>query len=360
MNYINEIPRAIKNGIIVPELKGYHCIHDPNPNHRWDFIWASGGFCQVYPLIKEGSSKKNLRLWKSSEMMEDLGYVARLAEYFSNHNIKYVKPYRYYEHALMLNNGVVIPGVVMDWVEGETLIKYVGKHCGEPRAIQELATQFYRMVNYLNNNNMAHGDLSGDNIIVNADGSLCLIDYDSFYVPGFENVKQSIKGTKGYRHPERQNDIFMSRTMDYFSQQVIYLSLLATARNPKLGSLFSDKELLFTESDLQSLNNYKNSKAYQALNEIHDPVISQLTEELGQSISGPLNKVKSIVEILYADADTSVQVKHNTTNKQPTHGTSEADEKLSKGFKKLNYCSKCGTQYYKSYSRYCHHCGEKR
>lgn len=41
--------------------------------------------------------------------------------------------------------------------------------------------------------------------------------------------------------------------------------------------------------------------------------------------------------------------------------TLEAEfEKLTHSFQELNYCPNCGTHYHKTYSKYCHHCGEKR
>lgn len=418
-SYEIEIPESINTGVLVQELNGYKCLVPDDP--FIDLEYFSGGYCQTYPLEKKGAPKRCLRLWfdfgKISK--EDLNYVKKKASFFSNNSIQYVIPYRYYDRALKLNNGIEIPGMVMDWVEGDKLIDYIREHCREPRLMKSLSENFYNMVSYLNSKGISHGDLSGDNIIVRTDGSLCLIDYDSFFVPGLENVRQPLRGTGGYQHPERLNgdNLFLSGTMDYFSQQVIYLSILATAKQPDFIRYFGDKELLFSGTDLKNLTCFQQSRGYKALAAMNEYVITTLLNELEYAISSPLNKVKSIVEIISAESSATEQIKHSIVIKQPKQGlllayppqavagevvtvrcnnnkpeeyelkginvfTSdgvwrlgnqrsfkmpdsdvilEAEfEEISHGFKELNYCSKCGTQYYKSYSRYCHHCGTKR
>lgn len=433
MGYFNLIPRSITNGIIVPELNGYTCLKNPNPKSRWEFIWTSGGFCQIYPLEKNGNHRKCLRIWFDSTSLEDRQHVKQVASYFSNNPVQYVIPFRYYEKALRLNNGIEIPGVVMDWIEGDKLIDYIRKHCREPELMKTLSENFYNMVSYLNRKGMSHGDLSGDNIIVKPDGSLCLIDYDSFFVPGFENVKQPTKGTGGYQHPGRKQSVYLTKTMDYFSQQVIFLSILGIAKQPELIYCFGEKEMLFSEVDLMNTSNFKQSKSYQALYKTKENIIKALLAQLENAISNPLNKVKPIEEIVKIKSDTQEQVKHTIYIKQPQHGlllayppqavageiigvrcnnnkpdeykikevnviasgsvwslsnqrrsqtldskepfesvfggfqmpdsdvTLEAVfEKTTKEPKQSIKCPSCNTNYYKTYSKYCHHCGMKR
>lgn len=319
MDLTYEIPESIKTGVLVTELNDYKCI-EPKDNPYIDIEYYSGGFCQTYPLIKNGFKKKCLRLWIDDAKTGDLEHVRQIASYFTNNSIKYVIPYRYYEKALRLNNGIEIPGVVMDWIDGDKFIDYIRKHCREPRLMKILSENFYNMVSYLNRKGMSHGDLSGDNIIVKPDGSLCLIDYDSFFVPGFENVKQPTKGTGGYQHPERKQSVYLIKTMDYFSQQVIYLSILGIAMQPELIDNFGEKEMLFSEMDLMSPSNFKQSKSYLALAKKNEHVIRALLDQLENAISNPLNKVKPIEEIVKIKSDTHEQVKHFIYIKQPQYG----------------------------------------
>lgn len=414
MGYFNLIPRSITNGIIVPELKGYTCLRNQNPKSRWEFIWTSGGFCQIYPLEKNGNHRKCLRIWFDSTSLEDRQHVKQVASYFSNNPIQYVIPYRYYEKALRLNNGIEIPGVVMDWINGDKLIDYIRKHCRSPRLMKNLSENFYNMVSYLNSKGMSHGDLSGDNIIVKPDGSLCLIDYDSFFVPGFENVKQPTKGTGGYQHPERKQSVCLTKTMDYFSQQVIFLSILGIALQPELIDNFGEKEMLFNEMDLMNPSNFKRSKSYLTLAKKEKYVITTLLNQLENAISNPLNEVKPIEKIVKIEFDTHEQVKHIIHIKQPQHGRLMAyppnaiagknisiicnidkpneykikginvitsngvrrlgnqrsfqmpnsdvtlEAEIEKIAKQPIICANCNTYYYRTNSKYCHRCGKKR
>ena len=67
---------------------------------------------------------------------------------------------------------------------------------------------------------VSHGDLQHGNIMVNADGSLILVDYDSMYVPSLEGYADEIKGLVGYQHPARWENCKCSPKADYFSEKV--------------------------------------------------------------------------------------------------------------------------------------------
>ena len=409
------------NNILDIDTKvNYHCT--PKTGRKCDRAESCvGGFCVAFPMnSNRGGTKRCYRIW-FVDNVETLRFE-EIADHVTKRgaNLRpYIVNYTYIPKAMKVENRF-LPGVKMEWIEGQKLNKYIETH-NDPETIKRLAESFLKMCKLLCENKVAHGDLSNSNILVTHSGELRLIDYDSVYVPSMGNeFYQTTAGQPSFQHPERgKKPNLMSYRDDYFSQQVIYLSLLAIARNPQLISCISDEELLFTAYDLQSFDNYKNSNGYNALKRINDPFINLLSEELGRSISGPLNKVKSIVEIIYADRDTSVPVKHRIRIQQPnniikiatypmieacagesitiTCVTNKPDEYIIKGinvitsngvwrlgnqrnfqmpdsdvileaefekithdFKQLNYCSKCGTKYYKSYSRYCHHCGEKR
>lgn len=366
MDFTYLIPEAITTGVLVQELNGYKCIEPNDP--VIDIEYFSGGFCQTYPLEKNGAPKKCFRLWMDNTRIGDIEHVKQVASYFTDNTIKYVIPYRYYEKALKLNNGVIIPGVVMDWVEGETLINYVKHHRKAKTTIQKLATKFYNMAEYLNDNEMAHGDLSGDNIIVQPSGELCLIDYDSFFIHGFKMVEQPTAGISCYQHVERKSNKYLSKNMDYFSQQVIYLSLLAISKNPQLGDLIGDKELLFLGDDFQNEEKFINSRGCKEIIKINDSELLFRLDELRKSVSLPLSKVQSVCQYKeHTIEPTKEPVK--TVGTAKITGTTKTTGEIKKtetsgvvnepAFKYV-YCPNCGTKYYKPISKYCHHCGKKR
>lgn len=351
MDLTYEIPEAIKSGVLVPELKGYSCIETDDP--AIDIECYTGRFCQIYPLEKKGGKKKCLRLWFDNRGMGTLNHVIQVGDYFSIHDVKYVIPYHFYDKALRLNNGIVIPGVVMDWIEGEKLIDFVRNHYNEFNLIANISSRFYNMIKYLNDNGMSHGDLSGDNILVKPNGELCLVDYDSFYFPECGVVKQPTSGMPCYQHPDRKTNMYLSKTLDYFSQQVVYLSLLAIEKKTVLGRLIGEEELLFSAEDFRNQESFINSIACKEIVKTNDPELLFRLNELRKSISQPLDSVQSVCQYIEGCADTIAK-------------NQQEDVRPPTKFK-WNYCPYCSNPlrqkyqyYYKPNSKFCHVCGKAR
>lgn len=361
MDLTNEIPDAIQTGIIIPELFGYKCVPNRDPV-LFDFEMYSGGFCQIYPLSKVGSKKKCIRLWiddVNTVRSENINHVKRVSQYFRNNPIPYVIPYNFYDRALLLNNGIFIPGVVMDWIEGETLINFVRHHFNESSLIAGIASKFYKMVDFLNRSGLAHGDLSGDNIIVKPNRELCLVDYDSFFIPGTSKVEQPTAGIACYQHVDRKKNKYLSPNMDYFSQQVIYLSLLAIAKKSSLGNFIGDKELLFSAIDLHSPANFINSNACKEIVKTQDPELLFRLDGLTHAIDTSIDKVPSIC--LFPEHTTQKVIKSiDASLLGLIQGLKDATPTVAMPKYKSAYCPECGKKYYKSYSRYCTECGKQR
>ena len=168
--------------------------------------------------------------------------------------------------------------MIMDWVNGVDLKKYVEKNLTLPYRIKNTAQSFLSMMNYLYNKGISHGDLHHGNIMVKPTGKLVLIDYDGLYIPNIGQYKDTIKGKVGYQHPTLRNANNLKNShLDYFSAIIIYLSLLALAEKPELfksqkvagndeGFLFSPEELkntnapIFRQLDTMSseVRKYKN------------------------------------------------------------------------------------------------------
>ena len=86
-------------------------------------------------------------------------------------------------------NDEEFPVVLMDWVEGETLDRYIQSHLDEPNALRLLAFQFsHAWLRGSLSQPFAHGDLKPDNILVRSDGTLTLVDYDGMFVPAMEGT----------------------------------------------------------------------------------------------------------------------------------------------------------------------------
>ena len=152
-----------------------------------------------------------------------------------------------YEHAF--------PVLLMPWVEGKTLEVYVNELAErDPERLHLVAYKFSVMASWLVNQPFAHGDIKPDNIMVRADGSMVLVDYDGLYVPSMQGTTSREAGTPAFRHP-RRSEMPFGEQIDDFPLVSINLSLYLIALNPKLLKTHGAKDrLLFSEADYQNLS----------------------------------------------------------------------------------------------------------
>ena len=160
-----------------------------------------------------------------------------------------------YDHAF--------PVVVMPWVEGEPLDQHIRRLAKEDSArLHLVAYKFSVMASWLVNQPFAHGDLKPDNILVRADGSMVLVDYDGLYVPSMRGMVSREAGTPAFRHPNRLNMQF-DEYIDDFALASINLSLYLIALKPSLLQTHGAKDrLLFSDED------YRNIAASKIIGEI--------------------------------------------------------------------------------------------
>lgn len=154
----------------------------------------------------------------------------------------------------MATNEGIQPIVLMDWVDAIPLKTYIAKHIKDSSVLVQLAQKFMKMITELHFAEISHGDLQHGNILVYPDGNLVLVDYDSMFVPGLEKYDDEIKGLEGYQHPARWSNKKMSKKSDFFSELVIYTSILAFSEIP---SLWIDRHIEDTETMLFSSEDIK-------------------------------------------------------------------------------------------------------
>ena len=114
------------------------------------------------------------------------------------------------------------------------------------------------MITTLHKYHISHGDLQHGNILVDDNDNLFLIDYDSVYVPELQGEADIIKGLKGYQHPKRGDNLLANEKVDYFSELIIYLSILAIAEKSSLVEKYQvedSEQLLFSFEDFKDLEN---------------------------------------------------------------------------------------------------------
>ena len=254
----------------------------------------AGGFASVFPFDNNGG-KLAVKCWSS-----DIGDVKVRMTTISSELVKLKLPYfldfTFEEHGLFVLDSVQ-PIIVMNWNDSLDLKEFVNKNINNPKVLIVIAENFRRMVQAFHKNNIAHGDLSHGNIKVNSDHSLLVIDYDSMYVTGLEDLMDNINGMPGYQHPKREDNLNVHNKLDNFSELVIYLSLFVYSECPELWSKYYDTEdFLFSRNDFADPDN---SALLQSLLLNKHPIIVYLVKYLITTLTfSNISEIKSLEEIL--------------------------------------------------------------
>lgn len=200
------------------------------------------------------------------------GYLARLQlPYFTN--------FHFLPEGILVG-GFKYPTLRMDWLDGEPLREFVSAHRHDATTLDRTAAAFLAMCQELHRHHIAHGDLQSDNLNVREhDGEieLRLLDYDTLYVPTKRAAPVSSVGIPAYQHPRRGDSKTATEKDDYYSELVIYLTLIAMAEDTGLWDDYRvearDKELLFSAADLTAS---QPSALFHRLRKLSQPV-SHLT-----------------------------------------------------------------------------------
>ncbi|MBL7838435.1 MAG: TIR domain-containing protein [Bacteroidetes bacterium] len=210
----------------------------------------SGGNAVVFPIHVHSMKFAALRCWLRNPGDIKEKYL-KIKEYLDSHKTSYLVDFDYIEEGIVIN-GDIYPVSYMKWVQGTRFSEFIDENIDNTHAIETLAIRFLSMVKELHRIKISHGDLSDANIIVVPNlptFDLKLVDYDCLYVPLFEDLEYqyNLQGSPAYQHPKRYN--YSNEKADYFSELVIYLSLLAYAEKPNLWHKGQEMRLLFNEND---------------------------------------------------------------------------------------------------------------
>lgn len=265
-----DIITAIKNSdtfLKVPELKGAKPRIEFNGK---PYVFA-GGFNMVFQLEHQ-NKKWAFRVWHvpSGEHVER---YRKISKYLSEKKLPYFADFIYDEKGILVN-GNFLDTIRMEWLEGKLLKEYVEENLSNKSKLTKLANDFLKMFKTLRENKISHGDLQEGNILIDRNGNIKLVDYDSVCIPEIEGQKELVTGLKGYQHPSRFAGGKASLKADYFSELVAYLSILALSENSNLWNKYQVKDtqyLLFTENDFED---FKSSEIYKDLQKMSNYIKS--------------------------------------------------------------------------------------
>ena len=255
-----------------------------------EFVWDSLG-----PTLARGSSAvvfqasvqgrpQAVRCYIREDASSRDRYSA-LDTYLAGHDLSpYVSGTTWLDGAITVNR-TPWPVLTMDWIDGRTLNEYVdflvaGSNAA---ALTTLAGRWRELVALLQRSEFAHGDLQHGNVMVDQDGQLRLVDFDGVWIPQLTGQPPPTEyGHPNYQHPLHHN---WDRWLDTFSALVIYLSLVALARDPGLWlALYNSKNLLFAKTDFFPPFT---TEAWKQLAALRDPQVDELARKL-QECCNPL------------------------------------------------------------------------
>jgi predicted Ser/Thr protein kinase len=264
----------------------------------------SGGYTTVFPFRNRDGRQVAVRCW-----IADIGDAKKrsgeIAAYLEKLDNPYFSPFKYIDTALLVN-GILYPVVIMDWVNGLTLKKYINQHIGDRGKILEAAEKFREMVAILHQLNIAHGDLQHGNILITDQGKMSLIDYDSMYITPLEGMQDVIKGLPGYQHPARAKNKLIHPGLDYFSELVIYLSLQVFAAHPGLWPVYYETEdFLFSKEDFA--RPYESLLLSELLH-MPDKKIAHLAQKMLEALQlTDISELQPLEVVLVNDLDASAE-----------------------------------------------------
>ena len=220
-------------------------------------VMTSGNFAVVFKMEDTETGKFYALKCFTKEQDGRAEAYLQIADALKDVDSPYLVSLRYLDKEQFVDTSQTteteFPVLLMDWVEGKTLDKYLRENLDDKYALEMLAYRFSQLAQWLIPQPFAHGDLKPDNILVREDGTIVLVDYDGMYVPAMKGQKARELGSPDFRHSLRTENDF-DEHIDDFSLTSILLSLKAISLQPcLLGKYGASDRLLFSEKDYRNI-----------------------------------------------------------------------------------------------------------
>lgn len=277
MQYPNgeEYIKAVQNPRLVfndPALAG--SVFDLHPLLQIP-VPASGTTAVVFKATVSGRSQA-LRFFTREDASTRQRYT-ELNAWFDAHQLTPDVATSHWVDDAILVNSRRWPMVQMEWVDGLTLDRHVEDlvEADDRPALDGLAGSWRDLLRRTQAARFAHGDLQHGNVLVDTGGRLRLVDFDSSWIAPFAGSNPPTEG--GHRNYQPTGRPW-GPWMDTFPGLVIYLSLLALARDPKQWEQLNDGEnLLFGQQDFAPPHQ---TRAWWQVAQLQDPRIDQMAARL--------------------------------------------------------------------------------
>lgn len=221
-------------------------------------VMTSGNFAVVFKMKDEQMGKLYAIKCFTKEQEGRAEAYREITKELEDISSPYILSIRYLENELFVDTNQTeeeeFPILLMDWVEGIPLDKYIHENINNPYALEMLAFRFCELVSWLLEQPFSHGDLKPDNILIREDGTIVLVDYDGMFVPSMKGKEARELGSPNFRHPLHTKYIFDERIDDY-SIALIALSLKVFSLNTELANSYCTNDyMLFKKEDFGRFN----------------------------------------------------------------------------------------------------------
>jgi len=218
-------------------------------------------------IVKSKINKQNYFIKiKSNEIDDNNEYsiYEKLKDVNSKYIIKYIDYIKKIDYSYY----------IYEYYLAENLFEYVKKNNVNIIKVKHIFYQIATAVKLLHDNNIIHGDLKLENILINENLDIKIIDFDLSNVFSGEYVSDSIYGTVNYIAPESYNLAVYSKKSDVWCMGVI-LYVLLTKKFPCEMNLISCE----SKSNMFRINNFRHIN-YQIILDNFDQNTQQLLQGL--------------------------------------------------------------------------------
>ena len=271
-----------------------------------------GGFAVVYKFRTKSKKLRALRVFTNPNLGDTEDRYEAIGPFLKAHAAEVAVDFNYHDQGITLKDtqgdSHIYPLIDMEWVEGETLIDKVNDLCrqGDRNALDQLGRRWIELLNILRAARMAHGDLSGDNVMIRPDGKLALVDYDGIYIPAFNGQQAYTIGQPDYQHPDMAKRPF-NEWMDEFSWLAIHAALQALRVKPELWKELVDyggNGKLLNSNILFEAKDYKDpgqSQVFSRLRQIREPNVAQAVEALAAACKMNIEQVRVPQALIFSE-----------------------------------------------------------